>query len=112
MIHLRKTGHNSFDALARTALGEKLWEFLDDKGNYIRLLTAIDLGFPPIYGVEEEMLRSFPEVQQLRDPLNDKYRRLAGYMVRVILEDDFVPVKPSRRRGKIFTTASTFQRKL
>lgn len=109
---MRKTGHNSFDTLAATPLGTKLWNFLDGKDNHIRLLTAIDLGFPAIYGIEEEMIRRFPDALQLNDQANDKYRRLAGYMVRVILEDyGFVPLKPSRRRGKIFSTAHTYHKK-
>lgn len=108
-----QTDNNVFSGLAKTQVGAALWDFLNDHDNVIRLLTAVDLGLPAVYGVEAELERSFPYVDDLKGRQNDKYRQAAGYMVKLVLEPHgYTPDKPSRRKspGGIFQSGHTYKR--
>ncbi|MHB8996145.1 MAG: hypothetical protein ACYC63_12940 [Armatimonadota bacterium] len=107
---MHTTGHAIFDGLAKTQVGVALWAFLKEPNNVIRLVTAVDLGLPAVYGVEKELERSFPYAENLKGHDNDKFRRLAGFMVKHVLAEartqyapnGYKPLKPARRKSTIF----------
>lgn len=114
---MNNTGHRVFDELAKTQVGAALWDFLNEPDNVTRLLTAVDLGLPAVYGVEAEMERSFAYVDDLKGRPNDKYRQLAGFMVKHVLADakrthapnGYKPLKPARRKSIIFQSGHLYE---
>jgi len=70
-----------FAQLYATPLGERLWQFLNQPENVVRLKTAADLGHAAVEGIAEELLGQFdPEL------LADRVKQMIGHMVRQVLE--------------------------
>ena len=71
----------SFQALATTKLGQKLWKFLNQERIVDRMDTATDLSSPAVAGIEEQLLNEFKE-----NLLDDRVKQMIGHMVRQVME--------------------------
>lgn len=72
---------DKFASLYQTELGQRIWSFLTQPENVVRLETASQLGKPAVEGIEEPLLEEFRE-----DALADRIKQMVGHMVRQILE--------------------------
>lgn len=96
-------------AYNKNGFGPKLWDFLTDPFNIVRLVTATKLHRPAVEGVSEELIAEFGKI--IRE---DKNKQLAGHMIRQILEaQGFEHDKHNIavRFGGLFKLASRYKRK-
>ena len=71
----------SFGDVAGTEMGQRLWAFLNERDNIVRMETATFLGRPAVEPLSPFLLREFGnEVQHHR------VKQCLGHMVRQILE--------------------------
>lgn len=71
----------TFQSLAETGLGRRLWQFLNEELTVARLETATDLARPAVMGIEEPLLHRFRDAV-----LDDRTRQMIGHMVRQVME--------------------------
>lgn len=72
---------DKFASLAATELGRRIWSFLVEPENIIRLETATSLGRPAVEGIEEQLLERFGA-----DVLEDRVKQMIGHMTRQVME--------------------------
>ena len=70
-----------FADIAGTPLGIKLWEFLNQRDNIIRMETAVDLNKPAAEAVARVLIEEFRE-----DVRPDRVKQMIGHMIRQIME--------------------------
>ncbi|MDD3311516.1 hypothetical protein [Pseudodesulfovibrio sp.] len=97
-----------FADIAGTPLGKRLWAFLCDRENVIRMETAVDLGKPAAEAVARVLVESFGD-----DVRPDRVKQMIGHMIRQIMEangfqldSQNIPVRQDRR---LFTKASRYR---
>ena len=108
-----------FASLYESEIGQRLWDFLTQSENTIRLETASELSKPAVEGIGEQLLKEFGE-----DVLEDRVKQMIGHMVRQILEQrgwvldqsnvtvQSVPfIKASRYRRPDWVTLHAFRNK-
>lgn len=71
----------TFQSLADTDLGRRLWRFLNEELTVARLETATDLAKPAVMGIEEQLLRRFGDAV-----VHDRTKQMIGHMVRQVME--------------------------
>lgn len=81
-----KTAQFSYDAgvfkeLASTDLGRRLWQFLNEPENVVRMETATALGRPAVEALETALLAEFGA-----DVMPDRTKQMIGHMVRQVME--------------------------
>ena len=70
-----------FTKLAESDLGQKLWEFLNDHDNLIRMKTASDLKKPAAQALSKHLLLTFGnQIKDLRT------KQMIGHMIKQIME--------------------------
>ena len=70
-----------FASLYVSAIGQRLWDFLNRPENILRLETASELSKPAVEGIGEPLLKEFG-----KEVLEDRVKQMIGHMVRQILE--------------------------
>ncbi len=70
-----------FADVADTPLGRRLWKFLLEPENVLRLEVASELRHPAVEGIAERLLERFGD-----DVRPDRVKQLVGHMVRQVLE--------------------------
>lgn len=71
-----------FASLANSQIGQRVWTFLTDPENLVRMETATALERPAVEGIEEQLLHEFGNAV-----LDDRTKQMLGHMVRQIMED-------------------------
>jgi len=71
-----------FASLYASSLGKKIWSFLNEPENILRMKTATTLERPAVEGIEDQLLQEFKEAI-----LNDRVKQMVGHMVRQIMEN-------------------------
>jgi hypothetical protein len=96
-----------FSDLASLSIGKKLWDFLTQQENIIRMETAVDLGKPAVEAVAGKLIERFGD-----DVRVDRVKQMIGHMVRQIMENrgyqlDSQNVKVLQDR-RLFSKASKY----
>ncbi len=96
-----------FQALGKTELGEKLWEFLNRTRNVDRMDTATDLGNPAVAGIEEQLLHEFGA-----ELLDDRVKQMIGHMVRQVMTDEGYEVEQKNVKigSALFSKGTRYRR--
>ena len=96
-----------FASLFASPLGQRLWAFLTQPENVVRLETASELGKPAVEGIEEQLLAEFRE-----DILANRVKQMVGHMVRQIMEqrDWVLDQTDVKVRSVPFTKATRYRR--
>jgi len=71
----------AFSTLYETALGQRLWAFVNESDNVVRMETATSLERPAVEGLEETLLEKFGDAV-----LDDRVKQMVGHMVRQVME--------------------------
>ena len=98
---------DKFVKLYHTDAGRRLWDFLREHDNIIRMETATYLGRPAVETLSPHLLARFGgEIAQ------NQVKRMIGHMVRQIMEARGYHLERSgvliRRRGNMFYCASRY----
>jgi hypothetical protein len=72
---------DKFKSLYQTALGLKLWEFLNEDLTVSRLIAFSEADRPAVQGIEEALLERFGN-----EVCEDRVKQMIGHMVRQVLE--------------------------
>ena len=75
--------HARATELAKSPLGQKLWDFLNREKIKDRMETASDLGQAAVKGIADQLVKEFGD-----DVLDNQVKQLTGDMVRVILTEE------------------------
>lgn len=67
--------------LSKTEIGKRLWAFVNEPDNVVRMETATSLERPAVEGFEEPLLREFGTTM-----LDDRVKQMLGHMVRQVME--------------------------
>ena len=79
----REYDAGTFQALADTSLGRRLWKFLNKQLTIACMEVATDLGKPAVTGIEEKLLDSFR-----KDVVDGRVKQMIGHMVRQVMESN------------------------
>lgn len=106
-MHTYRPG--SFSDVAETDLGRRIWKFLQQHDNLIRMETACQLGLTAVEGLVPGLLRTFGD--EVRP---DRVKQMIGNMTRQVMEANGyridrqnVRIPPSRRL--LFTSATRYK---
>lgn len=75
--------HARATKLAKSALGQKLWNFLNEDKIKGRMEAASDLGQAAVKGIADQLVEEFED-----DLWNDQVKQLIGDMARVVLTEE------------------------
>ena len=74
----------SFADLYETDLGSRLWQFLTEGDNFIRMETASYLSRPALEPVQPFLIQKFGS--EVLNDKNNRLKQMMGHMVRQIME--------------------------
>jgi hypothetical protein len=98
-----------FSDVANTPLGRRLWSFLQQPENVLRLEVASELRHPAVEGIAERLVEEFGE--EVRP---DRVKQVVGHMVRQVLESRGFTLDAQGLRtrfgGGLFTRGSRYRR--
>jgi hypothetical protein len=98
-----------FADVADTPLGRRLWKFLLEPENVLRLEVASELRHPAVEGIAERLLERFGD-----DVRPDRVKQLVGHMVRQVLEARGFALDAQNLRTRfgagLFSRASRYRR--
>jgi hypothetical protein len=94
---------------AGTDLGKRLWTFVNNPENIVRMNTATALERPAVEGIEEELLHDFADAV-----LDDRTKQMIGHMVRQVMERNGYVIAVQNVKmtsGAPFSRATRYKRK-
>ncbi|WP_157692231.1 hypothetical protein [Burkholderia pseudomallei] len=97
-----------YEALAATELGKRIWIFLNESENRLRMRTASDLGRPALEALEEPLLERFRQ-----DVLPDRVKQMIGHMARQVMEAEGYVIDAQHVKltgGAPFSRATRYKR--
>lgn len=97
-----------FGSHVTPSFADKLWRFMNQKDNIIRMETASDLGRAAVEPLSELLVAEFGD-----DVYDNRVTQVIGAMARQVMERDggFVQGPPHRVRfGDLFSTGSKYRR--
>jgi len=96
-----------FSDLADSSLGKRIWDFLIDHDNLVRMDTASELRRPAVEALATRLVERFgDEIRQRR------IKQMIGHMARQIMEGRGFVLSAQGvkvRTGDLFTTASRYR---
>ena len=99
----------SFSDVFKTSLGQRLWDFLNEHDNLIRMETATYLGRPAAEALGPNLLATFGDEVRV-----DRIKQLIGNMIRQIIEPrgyqmDRQNVRVPPDRKDLFTSGTRYR---
>ena len=98
-----------FGDIGNTALGRRLWRFLLERENVLRLEVASELRHPAVEGIAERLVDCFGD-----DVRPDRVKQVVGHMVRQVLESRGFTLDAQNLRTRfgagLFSRASRYRR--